>query len=332
MWLVHFLSMISIVVLTGCLPQSNIISPNGSSSRYSIDSYQENTSLTTDLSGMWMVIHNGTLKETADGVDYTVTGSIRELVEISQSGGVFYVRTCLSPEARNALTVSGNNVSMLLNAEQAILTRSGFTVMSGTASHSASATNYSGTVKMKKIAALNTTLGSFSFLNSGLGKDTLAANCLQEGSLHVVGKKSLFSKWADIEIGNVTDWSAGTYHQTGYMYSVAGTADPVQKLRFTDGVVGSPGAVREYPLSGETVAVTVSNTGPSAYVSSLSVESVIAGGVNLDLQWGVANEGVISAVPASSVSLPANSTPSASLDFLSMIGWMAGLFKITLPW
>jgi hypothetical protein len=81
----------SIVFLTGCI--SDTVSLAGTDSRYNIDSYQEETTLTADLTGLWIAIHNGTLNETADGVDYTVTGSIREIVEVTKSGNVFYLRS-----------------------------------------------------------------------------------------------------------------------------------------------------------------------------------------------------------------------------------------------
>ena len=106
--------------------------------------------------------------------------------------------------------------------------------MSGTASHSATDSSYSGTVEMKKVAALGESFGLFSYLDSGNQADVATASCFQEASLHVVGSISLFSKWADLELGNFTDWSGSTLYQSSYLFSRAGTADPVRQARGVD--------------------------------------------------------------------------------------------------
>lgn len=323
----------SVAFLAGCLPEGVTLAPVGSDSRYSIDAYKESTTLTSDLTGLWIAIHNGTLNETADGVDYTVTGNIREIVEVTQSGGVLYLRSCLKPELKNVISVSGNNVTFAVNDEQAQLTKTGNTAMSGTAAHSTSGSSYSGTLKMKKVAPLNDTFGLFNYLNTSLGNDVATAGCLQEGSLHVVGSKLGFSKWSDVELANITDWSSPTFHQTGYMFSRAGTADPVKQVRFTEGSIASGATVREYPAGSEAVSVSTSASTSSAYKSAFSVGGVITG--TTDLAFAIAAAapapGTATTGAATSTTTTSSATPG-SFDFLSMLSWMAGIFKIQLPW
>ncbi len=323
----------SAVLLAGCLPKTTTLASVGSDSRYSIDAYKESTTLTSDLTGLWMAIHNGTLYETSDGVDYTVTGNIREIVEVTKSGSVFYVRSCLKPEIKNVVSISSNDISFAINDEQAQLTKTSFTAMSGTAAHSTSGSSYSGTLKMKKVLPLNDTFGLFNYLNTSLGKDVATAGCFQEASLHVVGSKLGFSKWSDVEFANITDWSAATFHQTGYMFSRAGTADAVKKVRFMEGSIASGATVREYPAGNETVSVATSSSTSSAYTSSFSVGGVISGTTDLSFAIAapVASTGTTTTSAATSTTTTSAYTPG-SFDFLSMVSWMTGIFNILIPW
>lgn len=288
------LGVCSAFFLAGCMPDSMTLAGSSADSRYSIDSYEEDTALTTDLSGLWIAIHNGTLKESKDGVDYTITGNIREIVEVTKSGSVFYVRTCLHPEIKNALSISGNSISFTVNDEQAQLTKTSNTAMAGNAAHSTSGSAYSGTLKMKKVAPLNDTFGLFNYLNASLGKDVATAGCIQEGSLRVVGTKFGISKWADVEVANITDWSSATFHQTGYMFSRGGSADAVNQIRFAEGSVASGSVVREYPAGNETVSISTSSSTSSVYKSSFSVGGVIAGTSDLGFS-GIAVAGASTA-------------------------------------
>lgn len=312
--------------LCACVPQSTL--PTTASSKYSIDSYKEASQLNTNLTGVWMAIHSGKLTETTDGVDYTVTGNIRELIEITESSGNFYARTCLDPSIKNVISISGNNVSVQLNDELATLTKTSFTAMVGTAAHSSAASTYSGTLNMKKIAALNTVFGTYPFLNTSLAKQTLSANCLEEASLYVVGKKSLFSKWANLEVGNVVDWNSATYHQTGYMYSTDGTADAVKELRFSEGVIGGSKTLREYPSNGEAIAISVASSNASIYQSNISATNIISGAVDIDFSSVVILANTQQNTSGGSTSLPASTGSSGQ----TMLDWIGGLLKIKLPW
>ena len=316
--------------LAGCLPSGSL--PGiGSSSRYDINSYAEDKSQTADLTGLWIAVHEGTLKETTDGVDYTVTGNIREIVAISKSGGVYQMRTCLEPETLHVLSVSGDQVSVDMNDEHATLTLSSNTVMSGTASHNQSDSKYSGTLKMKKVAPLGDSFGLFSYISDSQAVSTETAGCLQEGSLHVVGSKLGFSKWADVELANITDWSSATFRQTGYLYSRGGTADPVRQLRFMEGTASAGATVREYPESGESVSASVTATSAEAYTGAF-VLSGKNGSVKLDLPFVAADALVVTTGSAAASSSSGASTSGSEFDILSMFQWVIGIFNIRLPW
>ncbi len=295
--------------LTGCKPDGLTLAV-GSDSRYSIDAYKESTTLTSDLTGLWIAVHNGTLNETSNGVDYVVTGNIREIVEVTKSGSVFYVRSCLKPEIKNAVSMSGNNISFAVNDEQAQLTKTSYTAMAGTAAHSTSGSNYSGTLKMKKVAPLNDTFGLFNYLNNSSGKDIATAGCFQEGSLHVVGTKFGISKWSDVEIANITDWSASSFHQTAYMFSRGGTADAVKKVRFIESSVAAGATTREYPTGSETVSVSTSASTNSAYKSNFDVGGVISGTSDLSFP------GIAAATASSGTGAAASTTTTSGTDTL----------------
>lgn len=233
------------------------------------------------------------------------------------------------------VSVSGTSVSTTVNDEQVKLTASSNTAMAGTAAHSATDSSYSGTVQMKKVAALGESFGLFSYLDSNGSSDVATAGCFQEASLHVVGKMSFFSKWADLEIGNFTDWSGATVYQSGYAFSRAGTADPVRKARFAEGVSGNSLTAREYPLNGETVAIEVASSTEASYRSTFNVSGLIAGSVSLDFDFAaISPDATTAGTDGSSGSLPASTTTTStsSPDFLSMLQWMSGIFKISLPW
>lgn len=321
------------LLLTGCMGDGQLPLA-GSASRYDIDAYEEKSSLNGDLTGLWITLHNGTLKEKVDGVNYTITGNIREIVQITRTNNVYYLRTCLEPETKHVMSVSGSSVSGMVNDEQVELTAASNTAMSGTASHSATDSSYSGTVEMKKVAALGESFGLFSYLDSGNQADVATASCFQEASLHVVGSISLFSKWADLELGNFTDWSGSTLYQSSYLFSRAGTADPVRQARFAEGV--SSLTAREFPVDDEIITVAVDSTSEASYHSTFAVGSLIAGSVTLDFDFAaVAHSAAAPAGSAGSFeSLPEGTptTSSGSPDFYSMMMWMAGLFQISLPW
>lgn len=326
------LSLLVPLFLAGCIPAGTVPGV-GENARYDINTYREDKSLNADLTGLWIALHEGTLNETVDGIKYNMTGNIREIVEITRSAGVYYVRSCLFPESRHVVSVSGNTATAAYNDVSVEMTIASNTAMSGEAWRSASSSEYSGTVQMKKVAALGETFGLFSFVNGSHVKETATASCFQEASLHVVGSQLMFSKWADVELANVSDWTSSQLRQTGYLYSIGGTADPVRQLRFADGSEAAGLTVREYPEDGETVSATITTSTATTYVSEFSLES-LTGAVQLDMDIADASAVVVAPTAGSSSSLPQEtpSTVPGSYDYLSMMNWMGGFWQLSMPW
>jgi hypothetical protein len=293
----------------------------GSASRYSIDSYQED-SATADLTGLWVAIHKGQLNESLDGVSYVVTGSIREIVEVTKSGSTYYLRTCSESENRQVMTVLGNTITVTMNRDLAELTKSSNTLMTGTASHSVTDSTYAGTINMKKVAPLGDSFGVFNYYSADHATNINTASCFQEGSLHIVGTKGLFSQWSDAEMFSAAEWaSSDAFQQTSYLYSRAGTAEAVKQLRFRDGSVGVAANVREYPVGSETVNASTQKAEVNAYKSSFSINSVMSGTV--DLSFAIAS--------ATSSAVTTTTTTSASnTGSGSNINWLWGWIKW--PW
>ena len=280
---------LAIILLSGCVDQglsANDFLLKGQGSRFSIESYHRVDGINEDLTGLWIAIHDGLLTETMDGVDYEISGYIREIVEIREQGGSYYLRSCLESNRRQPITMVAENVSFIMNGEQVDLINSGNTLMSGTAAHDSANSSYTGTLAMKKVASLDDSFGQFDYYNASDVNEPASASCFQEGYLHVVGSKLFVSQWSDVEVFSVAQWSGGdAFKQTGYLLSRDGSADAVRELKFIEGMVAVDNTTRQYT----GVTVTTDNASVNAYSSSFAVSGGASG--SIDLSFNIGSEG-----------------------------------------
>lgn len=263
----------------------------GKSERFSIDSYTVSTSA-SDLSGLWVAIHSGTMLKAEGNVDYNITGSIREVVRIQKIGEEYYVRSCLESEEEHVLSISGDDISFEMNLDQVELTKVSNTRLSGSASHDLGGSSYSGTLEMKKVAVIGDDFGAFSFYASDSSTHLATASCFQDGYLRVVGKMFGISQWADVEVFTAADWlSDSDYEQLSYLISREGSADPVKQMQFIEGGLAVPMPyVREYE-GGLSVTTTVAEV--NAYHADIIVDAVMSGAVDLVFDIGVSGGAVV---------------------------------------
>lgn len=271
------------VVLAACSPDLPV-NPAAGQSRFDIEAYHEIDS-NADLQGLWLAVHEGTLHQTSGDVDYTITGFIREVIEIRQHDGEYFLRTCVEPEHEQTLDIFDGKIRVQINADLAEFDWESNTFLQGVASHDDSDSDYNGTVAMKKIAAFGEWLGSFHFYSAEHQEQLLDASCFQEGKLQVVGTMLGISQWANVDILSVSSWEeTGAFHRLSYLVSREGNADPVRELTFVDGELGNASLVsREYA---DSLSVSTISAGVNYYQSSFAVDDVINGVVNIDYSMG----------------------------------------------
>ncbi len=274
-----------LTLFTACVPEPVVLPVT---TRFQIDQYTEVAGLPDDVTGVWVVLQSGTRVETKDGIEYTTTGNLRELVEISGSPEAYTARSCVETEAIKTFNLSGDDASVTLNAINMVLTKSSFTRMSGTASSAEAGVSYSAAVNMKKIAALDSTFGTFDFFSDGGSMETgLDAHCMQESDIRVTGTfGGLVQQYTNISVLNATEWTTPTtYKQTAYAYTTSGTTDsPVRTMTFVNGTVAASNTLRAYPESGQTLTVSIPTASTSALVANYSVSTTpITGSANLAL-------------------------------------------------
>lgn len=280
-------------LLSACIPEFTPYYPTiAQQPRFDITNYSEVATADTDLTGVWMMVQSGTRNETINNIAYRTSGYTREIVQIYQETGNFYAKACVQAEASQQLvSISGDDVTVTLNGLDMTLVKSDFKNMAGAATSDTPAEfKYSGAVYLKKIAAAGTSMGSFSFYNSGLSINTLNAECFQESDLGLTGVVGIISKFALLEVFTAVDWSAdgSTYSQTAYVFQKGGdVSPPTKKITFVDGVdITGPAASRAYPGDGQTfsrthsipadsdnfdVSFTVSGTGGFAGTTNITL-------------------------------------------------------------
>ncbi|HEY9034068.1 MAG TPA: hypothetical protein VIN71_09040 [Pseudomonadales bacterium] len=266
------------LLLVACTPDTELA---GNLSRFDINSYQAMPA-TDELSGLWITIHQGRRNERIDDIDYDISGHIRETLSISRVDGVYYLRSCLTPGQPQALSVTGDQVTVMINDDVAELTLSGNNRMDGRASHQTASSSYDGSLAMKKVAGPDALLGDFAFYDGTALLGNLPAACFQEAALHVTGKKSLFSQWAAVEMLTVSDRFTDSYRQTAYLVSRDGSADPVRKISFTSASAGSDPWIQAFPSGSETVQLAPSIASVNSFAGRFTIDTQLSGLINID--------------------------------------------------
>jgi len=282
-WRCFVIAVLSGLMLSACvddLPSLDVRNAGGS--RFDVNSYYEGGGQ-SDLSGVWIAIHEGTLLENSSNVDYEISGFIREIVEIRERSGAYYLRTCLEPEKEQLISQQGEQLSVTMNMDVAILSYIDNQNLQGTASHNESDSSYSGSVEMRKVADLGAQFGDFVVYDHSSQTQQLEANCFQEGAVYVLGSMLGISQWARVEIMNMAHYDQDNFYTTGFLVSREGTADAVRNVVVQSGVLGSVGQRAEYESG---ICVDTSAIQLNQLQSQLNVSGEFNGAINLSFDIG----------------------------------------------